>query len=78
MTSFSMIQLGLSTKIEKPIPKMEERCCHSHLVFCLKENDPKEMTLLGGVALLEQMWSCWSKYVSGEEGFEVSCMVKPF
>ncbi|EGV94063.1 hypothetical protein I79_000213 [Cricetulus griseus] len=37
---------------------------------------PKGMVLLGGVALLELVWSCRRKYVFMKVGFEVSYLLK--
>ena len=33
---------------------------------------PRGVALLGGVALLEEVWPCWRKCVTVEVGFEVS------
>lgn len=32
--------------------------------------------MLGGVALLKKVWSCWKKPVTGEADFEVSNILK--
>ena len=41
-----------------------------HLCGGLNMLDPWDMALLGGVALLKEVWPCWRKYVIVGVGFE--------